>query len=188
MVEWSQSNQEDLLWWSDPSNLLQGVSPEEVRPNLLFRSDTSDQEWDAHLPSQFVLGLWSQTECSMSINLQELRAIRLELHHFYHLLQGVVVRVFANNTTDLSYVRKRGRSPRHSMPKPSSFVGQRSRDHSGSPVHYGVPECGHRLVELSPSGPRVRMDPLPGRCQLGRRQWTSSPRHELSPAGLFLPI
>ena len=49
LVEWSPSNQEDLLWWSDLSNLLQGVSLEEDHPDPLFWPDASDQGWGAHI-------------------------------------------------------------------------------------------------------------------------------------------
>ena len=39
---WTPSNKLDLLWWSDPNHLLQGVSLEVQHPNLLFWSDASD--------------------------------------------------------------------------------------------------------------------------------------------------
>ena len=82
VMEWSPSNQEDLLWWSDTSNLLLGVSLEEVRPDLLFWSDASDQGWGAHLQDHFVSGLWSPAERSLSINRQKLCAICLRVFHF----------------------------------------------------------------------------------------------------------
>ena len=49
MVEWSQSNQEDLRWWSNTCNLLLSVFLEEVCPDLLFWSDVSDQGFGVSL-------------------------------------------------------------------------------------------------------------------------------------------
>ena len=130
VVKWTQSNWEYLLWWSDTSNLLLGVSLEEVRPNLLFWSDASDQGWGAHLQDHFFLALWSPVESSLSINLRELRAIAWVCSASATTCR-VVVGLFADNTTALSYVRKQGggggHSPRLSTRRPSfSFVWQRS--------------------------------------------------------------
>ena len=140
VVEWSPSNQEDVLWWSDTSNLLLGVSLEEIRPNLLFWSDTSDQGWGAHLQDHFVSALWSPAERSLSINLRELCTIRLGFYHFQHL-----VRVFADNTTALSRMSgSRGDVlPRAQCQGPASpSLGRGVGDHTGSPIHFRVPECG----------------------------------------------
>ena len=60
------------------------------------------------LLNQFVLGRWSQMEREFSINLQELCAIHLGLLHFHRSLLGQPVRVFSNNTTALSYIKKQG--------------------------------------------------------------------------------
>ena len=56
----------------------------------------------------FVSGLWSPKERTLSINLRELRAIRLGLLHFRHLIVGLNIGVLLDNTTALSYVRKQG--------------------------------------------------------------------------------
>ena len=78
------------------------------QPDLLFWSDTSDQGWGAHLLDHFASDLWSQEEKQLFINIQELRAIRLCIQEFQHLVKGLTVGVFANNTTALAYVRKQG--------------------------------------------------------------------------------
>ena len=189
MVEWSPPNQEDLLWWSDLSNLLQGVSLEEVRSELLFWSDASEQRWGTYLHGQFVSALWSPAERSLSINLRELRTICLGLHLFRGLVVGSLLTIALLFLTSGNRGR---RSPQRSVPKPNSpSLGGGVGDHFGSPVHYGVPECGRRLVELSPSGPGVRMDPLPGCCRLtpDSEAGCGGPLrhcHELSHTGLFL--
>ena len=186
-VEWSPSNQEDL-WWSDLSNLMKGVSLMEVHPNVLFWSDTTDQGWGAHLRDQFVSGLWSPAEHSLSINLWELHAIHLGPHHFRHLLRGLCGqrhRSLLRQETEWDILP----GSQHRSPAPS--LGRGLGDHSGSPAHYGVPECGCQLVESSPSGSGVRMDPLPGCCRLTPDfvAGDGGPLchgHELSPASLFL--
>ena len=103
----------DLLWWSDARNILAGVCLATPHTDHHFWSDTSDQGWGAHVGDQFVSGRWSQEEIRMSINLRELRAIRLGLQHFQCLLAGSSVGVFADNTTELAYVRKQGGTHSH---------------------------------------------------------------------------
>ena len=79
VVEWSQSNQEYLLWWSDASNPLLGVSPRGDSPNLLFWSDVSDQGWGAHLQDYFISALWFPVErslCSDRILTCRIKSIR----------------------------------------------------------------------------------------------------------------
>ena len=79
VISWTPSNESDLLWWSDPNHLLQGVSLEVQHPGLLFWSDASDLGWGVNLQDSFVSGSWSVEERSLLINLRELRAIRLGL-------------------------------------------------------------------------------------------------------------
>ena len=192
-VEWPPSNLENLLWWSDLSHHLQGVSLEGDYPDFLFWSDVLDQGWCAHLRDQFISVLWSPAEHPLSINLQELRAIHLGLFHFRHLLRGQVVGVFTDNTTALSYVRNLGNvllTTQHQSPAPP-LLGEGMGNHPGSPVHYGVQECSSRLAELSPSGPGFRMDPFPERSRLPADfvAGDGGPVHhgpELLPASLFL--
>ena len=54
-----------------------------------------------------MLDRWSVEERSLSINLQEVWAIRLGLHYFHHT-EGTDCGVFTNNITALSYVEKPG--------------------------------------------------------------------------------
>ena len=107
-VPWTPEIELDLLWWYDTDHLLQGVSLEVQHQDPLFRSDASDQGWGAHLHYQFVSSRWTPEERSLSINLRELWAIRLGLLHFGQSLQGKTVRVFTDNTTALSYVKRQG--------------------------------------------------------------------------------
>ena len=162
------------------------------RPPLLFWSNASDQGWGDHLHDQFVLGLWSDEERSLSIILRELHAICLGLMHFSQPLQGMTVGVFTDNTTAVLCQETRG-DVRGAQPggATSSPLGGVHRPLSGSPIYCGVPERCSRLPEPSTTGPRLRMDPGSG----GRGRVCSevagdsrSVRHcpELPAPGLFL--
>ena len=107
-VEWTDMIHYDLQWWSEARNILAGVSLATPHTDHRFWSDATDQGWGAHVGDQFVSGRWSQEEIEMSINLRELRAIRLGLQHFQCQLAESSVGVFADNTTALAYVRKQG--------------------------------------------------------------------------------
>ena len=74
----------------------------------MFWSDASDEGWGAHLGDTGVSGLWSQGDRAVSINLRELRAVRLGLRHFLPLIQGQVVAVFSDSSTAVAYLRKQG--------------------------------------------------------------------------------
>ena len=108
LVEWTDMIRSDLLWWSDARNILVRVSLATPHMDHHFWSNASDQGWGAHVDDQLISGWWSQEEMEMSINLWELRTIRLGLQHFQCLLAGSSVGVFADNTTVLAFVRKQG--------------------------------------------------------------------------------
>ena len=76
VVSWTPKIELDLWWWYDTNHPIQGVSFKVQHPALLFWSDASDQGWGAHLHDQFVASRWLSEERSLSINLQELLAIR----------------------------------------------------------------------------------------------------------------
>ena len=107
ILEWNQEILSNLTWWSDAWYLIAGGSLVSPQPDLLFWSDASNQGWGANLIDRFVSGHWSHEEKLLSINLKELRTICLSLHHFKFSLVGQPVAVFSDNTTALSYVRKR---------------------------------------------------------------------------------
>ena len=107
MIKWTDDCQVDLLWWTR-ERLLSGISMTTLLPDHHFWSDASDQGWGAFLGSQLVSGLWSLEERSLSINLRELRAIRLGLHHFRDQIQGLTVAMYCDNTTAVAYLRNQG--------------------------------------------------------------------------------
>ena len=111
VVPWTPEIESDLMWWFDTDHLLQIVSLEVQHPDLLFWFNASDQGWGANQQDQLVSRRWLIEEHSHSINLCKLRAVSLGLHHFRHSLRGLTVGVFTDNTTALSYVKKRGTYP-----------------------------------------------------------------------------
>ena len=116
LVAWSPQCREDLLWWSQDHRLLEGISLSAVLPDLMFWSDASDQGWGAHLGSEVASGRWSSQERSQSINWRELRAVRLGLEAFRHLLvSGSALAVFVDNSTAVAYLRKQGGSRSESL-------------------------------------------------------------------------
>ena len=108
LIEWTPSCREDLLWWMAEDRLVKGCSLKVIPPDLMFWSDASDEGWGAHLGEHVVSGLWSPEERELSINLRELRAVRLGLEAFLGLVEGKTVAVFSDNTTAIAYLRKQG--------------------------------------------------------------------------------
>ena len=107
-VEWNEEIVLDLHWWKDISHLLQGRDLTPQAPDILLHTDASDLGWGATTANLSSSGLWSQEERDMSINLRELRAIRLGLLEFENEFAGRSVGILADNTTALSYLRKEG--------------------------------------------------------------------------------
>ena len=140
VVEWSPSNQEDCLWWSDLSNL-QGVSLEEIRPDLLFWSDASDRGWGAHLRDQFVRasGLRRNAPCPSTFG----SFVRSAWDSTTFVICCRVLWSRSSRTTprlSLASGNKGGLSPRRSTPKPSSsFVGRRCWGSLSFPSSLGSP-------------------------------------------------
>ena len=179
-VEWSPSNQEDLLWWSDLSNLLQGVSLEEVHPDLLFWLDASDQGWVLISATSLfrASGLRRSAPCP-SIFGSFARSVFASSS--FVICCWVWWSGSSRTTPPLSLTSGNGGDvlpgTQRRSPAPPS-LGRGVGDHFGSP-------------ELSPSGSGVRMDLLPGCCRLppdfvAGDSGSLRRGHELSPASLFL--
>ena len=77
-------------------------------PDFLLYTDASTHGWGCSLLHHIADGLWSQEKSALRINLVELRAVRLALLQFQHLLQSKIVRVLADNTTALAYLSHHG--------------------------------------------------------------------------------
>ena len=107
-VSWSSLCQEDLLWWSRVVQLREGVSLSLPAPDISFFSDASDVGWGALVGEHHASGLWFPHQKALSINMRELLAVQLGLQAFEHLLVGMSVALFCDNTTTVAYLRRSG--------------------------------------------------------------------------------
>ena len=107
-VSWSPLCREDLLWWARVAQLLEGVSLSLPAPDVSFFSDASDVGWGALVGEHHASGLWSPHQKSLSINMRELLAVQYGLKALEHLLVGLSVALFCDNTTTVAYLRRSG--------------------------------------------------------------------------------
>ena len=107
-VSWSPLCREDLLWWARVAQLREGVSLSLPAPDVGFFSDASDVGWGALVGEHHASGLWSPHQKTFSINLRELLAVQYGLKAFKHLLVGLSVTLFCDNTTTVAYLRRSG--------------------------------------------------------------------------------
>ena len=104
-VSWSPLCREDLLWWSREVQLREGVSLSLPAPDISFFSDASDVGWGALVGEHHASGLWLPHQKALSINMRELLAVQLGLQAFEHLIMGMSVALFCDNTTTVAYLR-----------------------------------------------------------------------------------
>ena len=107
-ISWDDSCHWDLLWWSDTSHLVGGVSLDLPQLHLVLFTDASDSGWGATLGNDQLSGLWTQDLLTFSINHRKLLAILYAVRGFLHLLCGHSVSLFTDNTSALAYLRKHG--------------------------------------------------------------------------------
>ena len=107
-VSWSPLCREDLLWWARVAQLREGVSLSLPAPDISFFSDASDVGWGALVGEHHASGLWSPHQKTLSINMRELLAVQYGLKAFEHLLVGMSVALFCDNTTTVAYLRRSG--------------------------------------------------------------------------------
>ena len=108
LIPWTPEIREDLEWWTDDGNLLQGVPLQGSAPELLLFTDASLEGWGAHILDLKASGKWSLQESSLQINLLEMKAVLMALHAFQDCLVGHSVGLMSDNTTVVAYVNKQG--------------------------------------------------------------------------------
>ena len=107
-VSWSPLCRENLLWWARVAQPCEGVSLSLPVPDVSFFSDASDVGWGALVGKHHASGLWSPRQKTLSINLRELLAVQYGLKALEHLLVGLSVALFCDNTTTVAYLRRSG--------------------------------------------------------------------------------
>ena len=164
-VSWSLLCREDLLWWSEQVRLREGVSLSLPAPDISFFSDASDVGWGALVGEHHASGLWLPHQKALSINMRELLAVQLGLQAFEHLIVGMSVALFCDNTTTVAYLRRSGgtfSSTLNSTAREVLLWAENRHIRLLPPVHHGVVQRHRRRPESPQSGDRVRMDPSPG--------------------------
>ena len=104
-VSWSPLCREDLLWWARVAQRWEGVSLSLPIPDVSFFSDVG---WGALVSEHHASGLWYPLQAALSINLRELLAVQYGLLALEHLLVGLSVALFCDNTTTVAYLRRSG--------------------------------------------------------------------------------
>ena len=107
-VSWSPFCREDLLWWSRVAQLREGVTLSLPAPDISFFSNASDVGWGVLVGEHHASGLWSPHQKTLSINMRELLAVQFGLQALEHLLVGMSVALFCDNTTTVAYLRRSG--------------------------------------------------------------------------------
>ncbi|CAJ0954016.1 unnamed protein product [Ranitomeya imitator] len=96
-----------LAWWLNSSSLLRG-KPFPPTNWLVVTTDASLLGWGAVFFHHTAQGRWSPRESELPINILEIRAVRLALLRFHHLLAGRPVRIQSDNATAVAYINHQG--------------------------------------------------------------------------------
>jgi hypothetical protein len=97
-----------LEWWNNQATLRSGVPLHPPQHQLTLTSDASQDGWGAFLEGRRVSGIWSQEEKTLHISLLELRAVRLALQELQSFVERKAIRVLADNTSAVAYIRNQG--------------------------------------------------------------------------------
>ena len=97
-----------LEFWADSSQLQTGVPLHPPPPTATLTTDASLEGWGAFFEGHSASGHWSPAEANFHISRLELRAVRLALQELGPLVQGRSLRLLADNTTAVAYIRNQG--------------------------------------------------------------------------------
>ena len=103
-----QTARDDLLWWMDPTNMVQGapIWPAETQTTIL--TDASLEGWGAHCEELAIQGMWTREEASQHINFLEMMTVLIALQRWQKFLQGKSILIRSDNTTVVQYLNKQG--------------------------------------------------------------------------------
>ena len=79
-----------------------------IKHALQIFIDASIEGWGAHLDEHTARGTWSLPGSKLHINYLGLKAVFLALKEFQDLCSNKIVLVATDNTTEVSYINKRG--------------------------------------------------------------------------------
>ena len=144
-----------------------------------------------------IVGVWTRSEHELHINVLELRAVILALHHWATVLQGRHVLIATDNTTVVAYINKQGGT--HSnlllwLVVDLFLLATDSGHNSKSQTHSGPPKCNSRPVvsakpahhERVESPPRSRESDIQTVGNSSSGHVCQSPQHASSPVHMSL--
>ena len=88
-----------LRYWQDLSFLTSGIPIQPFQVEFTIFTDTSTQGWASHMGDSQISGIWTCSERRIHVNVLELKAVVLALHHWVSVLQGHQVMIATDNTT-----------------------------------------------------------------------------------------
>lgn len=97
----------DLYWWT--TNIMSMSSRLHNDDfSVVLTTDASLTGWGSSMGDEKVSGWWSKEESKNHINVLELRAIELALHHFTNSTTNSRILIRADNTTAISCINRQG--------------------------------------------------------------------------------
>lgn len=97
-----------LRWWTQPSNVCEGVSLLEFQHNQELFVDASLQGWGAHLGDQTASGIWTHPQTTWHSNNLEMQAVILAVTHWLQVLRGSRLLLASDNSTVVWTIRNQG--------------------------------------------------------------------------------
>ena len=95
-----------LEWWQNPTNMMKGADLHPKDHSIQLFTDASNEAWGTHLEQTSVIGLWSDREKRLHINVLELKAVSLALQRFKDQCPNQTVLVATDNSPVVAYINK----------------------------------------------------------------------------------
>ena len=92
-----------------------------------------------HMGDSQTAGVWTRLESELHINVLELKAVILALHHWATVLQGHHILISTDNTTVVSYINKQGGTHSHLLLWLDLFLWLQTQDITLRSRH--IPSC-----------------------------------------------
>ena len=141
-----------LIPWTKEKFLLQGKPLRTPLPSITISTDASFMGWGGHCQNQVVSGDWSHLCTLPHINLLELMAVFMSLHHFENMIVGRAVQILTDNTTVAAYINKQGGTRSKSMNDLAAKIWRWCRSHQVFPIASYIPGQENLLADFLSRG------------------------------------
>lgn len=145
-----------LRWWLSPTRFTTGASLREPSRTVVT-TDASLYGWGAHTGQHLTQGVWTPEEQSYSINLLELRAVKLVLLCFQQHLQGSHVLIHTDNMTAKAYINRQGGTRFRKLNKEAAEIIIWAESHLKSLQAVHIPGLSNVLADRLTKTRRERM-------------------------------